>query len=587
MTTNAKIFLLFSILLLPGMFSHAQPVYQTPFVAPVDIPLYLSGTFGELRSDHFHSGIDIKTQGKEGIKIKAIESGWVSRIKISAGGYGKALYITHPNGFVSVYAHLKYFNDTIESYVRKLQYERESFEIETFPNQNELPVKQGETIAWSGNTGSSMGPHLHFEIREEASQHTINPLLFNSFKVKDFYRPKIVEMAIYPADSHAFINGKQDTLFIPVAGWGAQHRLDYTGQIRVQGLVAFGLLTHDVMNEIPNKNGVYEVKLFQDTVQVFGYKQDKLSFATSRYINSLIDYQTLVRQKKRFIRTEIDTNNLFRNYTQVAGNGLYLISDTTKNDFTWEVDDVYGNTSTLKFTLTGDTTTCAPKKLTTKTPYYIKVSEPRTISTERAEITIPANATYRSFYFDLKESKPDSNAYSATFMIHNPEIPLQKSITIRIKPNSLPAKMNDHDRLYLAYSPKGKSYAYAGGKMEDGWMKASTRKFGYYKIKRDTTRPEIRLNKIKLATSHGKGQILSATISDKNTGVATYRATLNGQWILMEYDAKKNLLFYEIDERMKAGKNNFTLEVTDNVGNKAELTAVIERLGSVFVTTVK
>jgi hypothetical protein len=147
--------------------------------------------------------------------------------------------------------------------------------------------------------------------------------------------------------------------------------------------------------------------------------------------------------------------------------------------------------------------------------------------------------------------------------------------------------MNDHDRLYLAYSPKGKTYSYAGGKMEDGWMKASTRKFGYYKIKRDTTRPEIRLNKIKLATSHGKGQILSATISDKNTGVATYRATLNGQWILMEYDAKKNLLFYEIDERMKAGKNNFTLEVTDNVGNKAELTAVIERQGSVFVTTVK
>jgi len=351
--------------------------------------------------------------------------------------------------------------------------------------------------------------------------------------------------------------------------------------------VAFGLLTHDVMNEIPNKNGVYEVKLFQDTVQVFGYKQDKLSFATSRYINSLIDYQTLVRQKKRFIRTEIDTNNLFRNYTQVAGNGLYLINDTTKNEFTWVVDDAYGNTSTLKFTLTGDTSTCVSKKLTTKTPYYIKVSEPRTISTERAEITIPANATYRSFYFDLKESKPDSNACSGTFMIHNPEIPLQKSITIRLKPESLSAKTEDPTRLYLAYSPKGKSYSYAGGKMEDGWMKASTRKFGYYKIKRDTTCPEIRLNKIKLATSHGKGQILSATISDHTTGVATYRATLNGQWILMEYDAKKNLLFYEIDERMKAGKNNFTLEVTDNVGNKAELTAVIERQGSVFVTTVK
>ncbi|MFA7301975.1 MAG: M23 family metallopeptidase, partial [Candidatus Shapirobacteria bacterium] len=272
----------------------AQQTYSEPFAPPLDIPLYLSGTFGELRPNHFHAGIDIKTQGREGQNVRAIEDGWVSRIKISPGGYGKALYITHPNGFVSVYGHLQRYGDSIQRYVKEIQYSRESFEVEIFPNEHELPVKKGDLVAYSGNTGGSMGPHLHFEIRDEATQYSLNPLLFTSIKVKDFYRPQILNMAVYPVDTNSFVNGKQETAFLEVTGWGDQHKLKSQRPVKVSGRVSFGIVAHDLMNEIPNKNGVFEVKLLDDTTQIFGLMLDKLSFATARYINSLIDYGTSV-----------------------------------------------------------------------------------------------------------------------------------------------------------------------------------------------------------------------------------------------------------------------------------------------------
>lgn len=556
----------------------AQQTYSELFATPLDIPLYLSGTFGELRPNHFHAGIDIKTQGREGQKVRAIEDGWVSRIKISPGGYGKALYITHPNGFVSVYGHLQRYGDSIQSYVKEIQYSRESFEVEIFPNKNELPVKKGDLVAYSGNTGGSMGPHLHFEIRDEATQYSLNPLLFTSIKVKDFYRPQILNMAVYPVDTNSFVNGKQDTAFLEVTGWGEQHKLKIQQTIKVSGRVSFGIVTHDLMNEIPNKNGVFEVKLLDDTTQIFGLMLDKLSFATARYINSLIDYGTSVETNKRYIRTQIDTNNLLFNYHQVLSNGIFCFSDTLVHKLTWQVSDAYGNLSQLPFLVQEDTAVSRfVKREIKKTPYRIQANVPDTIKNDLMVLSIPANAFYQSFYFDFKQLEPDSTKLYPVFQLHNSKVPIQKNLTLSILPDADLLARYDREKLYLGYSTNNKYYASAGGKMNHDRMEASIRKLGFYTILVDTKPPVIK--PINVATSEAGKPLLKIRLSivDNQTGIRSYRATLNGQWILMEYDVKNNLLFYEIDKRMKPGENAFELVVTDNVGNKSIYRKSIKR----------
>ncbi len=574
---RSTLFLLFTALMLPlGM--SAQSIYNQDFVPPLDIPLYLTGTFGELRTNHFHAGIDIKTQGREGLPIKSIDNGYVSRIKISLGGYGKALYITHPDGFVSVYGHLQRFNDSITKYIQKVQYDKESYEVEVYPEKNELPVKKGEVIALSGNTGGSMGPHLHFEIREEATQYSLNPLLFEAIKVKDFYRPKIVEMAVYPVDSNSFINGKQDTLFLEVAGWGEQHRLKNQSPIRVRGRVSFGLLTHDVMNDLPNKNGVYEVKLMYDSLQIFGLKQNRLSFATARYINSLVDYGTFIKTNKRFIRTQIDTNNMLFNYEQVANNGILQPNDSAVHTLTWLVTDAYHNLSTLPFLVQSDTSAVQPKrKPHQKTPYHIRADRSFDLNTEKLRIDFPANAFYRSFYFDYEELAPDSAHPSTTYRLHNNTVPVQKSFAISIVPDTEWLSKVPSDKVYLAYSDDGKNFYYSGGSITNGRMQANSRSLGYYTLRVDTIAPTIgtlKMNKDKSGKLPTRYQI---KIDDKQTGISAYRALLNKKWVLMEYETKKDLLFYEVDERLKKGENTFELEVTDQRGNKTSYKTVITR----------
>lgn len=555
-----------------------QQAYDEGFVPPLDIPLYLTGTFGELRTNHFHAGIDIKTQGKEGLKVYSIGDGWVSRIKISTGGYGKALYITHPNGYVSVYGHLQRFNDSIQQYIQKIQYARESFAVEVYPEKDEIKVKQGELVAITGNTGGSMGPHLHFEIREEATQYPVNPLLFKSIKVKDFYRPKITEMAVYPVDSLSYVNGAQDTLFLEVAGWGEQHRLKTQEIIRVRGNVSFGISTYDVMNDLPNKNGVFEIKLYDDTTQIFGLKQDKLSFSTARYINSLIDYGSFIQTKKRFVRTQIDTNNVLFNYQQVSTNGIYSFSDSLIHTMKWQITDAYGNLSQLLFEVGEDTATSSLEKhLVANTPYFVKINAPYVIRTNQMTLEIPSNAFYQSFYFDFHTWPTDSVREQTVFQLHNNRVPVQKSILLELKIDSNLLVGDFADKVYLAYSADAKDFYYVDGKQDNGRIKSKIRTLGYYSFGVDTINPII-IAKSFTKNKNGKlPQKFNVEIKDKETGVNSFRATLNQEWILMEYDAKKNLIFYEVDSRLKPGDNQFHLEVVDQMGNRSEYDCVLKR----------
>ncbi len=562
---------LFAFALTLNAYSQSYP--KDYFRPPLDIPLYLSGTFGELRSNHFHSGIDIKTQGVQGKKVYAIADGYVSRIKISEGSYGKALYITHPNGYVSVYGHLQKFNDTLQKFVIELQYKKESFVVESFPHKERFKVKKGDVIALSGNTGGSLGPHLHFEIREEASQYPINPLLFESIKVKDFTRPQISGFAIYPVDEYSTINGKNDTVFYVVEGWGPDCRLKDKPEIIVNGKVNFGIRTYDLMNEISNKNGVYEISMFKDSAQVFGLVMNKLSFSTSRYINSLIDYRHYKEEASRFIRTRIDTNNRLFIYKNVEANGIYEFNDTLVHPMEFVVTDAYGNVSNLKFVLKSTDSVVFHQQKAAKSSRHFNYSQKNKLEEDGIKVSFPANSFYSSFDFVFDVNIGSEDNISKVFKLHDQFVPVQKSFTVAIKPDS--GFSNISSKIFVAYSPDDDEYWYAGAKKSGDYISAKTKLLGYYTLLADTIAPEIKPINIKDGKSIAKQKTIKVKISEKQTAISSYNAYLNDEWILMEYDTKKELLVYNYDNYLKKGKNIFRLVVTDVMKNKSEYSTTI------------
>jgi len=558
------IFLLVLIFPIIG-FSQIAKVNNIDITPPVDIPIYLSGTFGELRANHFHSGIDIKTQGKEGENIIAIADGWISRIKISEGGYGKAIYITHANGFVSVYGHLKKFNSTIQKVVVDKQYEKESFTIQIFPEKDEMNVKKGDIIAYSGNTGSSKGPHLHFEIREEISQNPVNPLLNKNISIKDFYRPSISKLAIYPVDNSSTINGKHDTLYLDIDGWGLKHRIKQNSDIVVSGRISFGISTIDKMNDISNKNGVYSIKLLNDTSLIFHLNMSELSFNTTRYINSVIDYSYYEKNKKRIVRTQVDTNNVFDNYLVVENNGIIDFSDTLVHSFTYEVKDAYDNVADLSFKIKSeDEKNNQYENNDTNTHFYFDKSN--SLVKDSIQVSFPSNSFYQSFNFDYEKYEKDSISLSAIYKLHNRLTPVHKYFSIKIIPNRI--ILEKENKAYISYSPDNSDYSFVESKKEGNYITCRSRQLGYYKVMIDTIPPDIKEVNFYNKKVLTKQNTLKIKIKDKQTGIKTYRATINGNWILMEYDAKKDLLVYTLDDKITKGVNEFKLVISDLLGNE-------------------
>ena len=541
---------------------------QDYFRSPLGIPLYLSGTFGELRSNHFHSGIDIKTGGTEGKNVYAVADGYVSRIKVSTGGYGKALYITHPNGYVSVYGHLQRFNDEIQQFVTDYQYRKESYAVDIYVDKNKLKVAKGEVIALSGNSGGSNGPHLHFEIREEATQHPVNPLLFESIKVKDFYKPKILEVAVYPVNRQSLINGENDTAFFRVAGWGDEHYLRDKPEITVSGKVSFGIRTYDLMNEVSNKNGVYTIEMTVDTSQIFGMEMNELSFSTTRFINSLIDYGYYKKSKNRLVRTQVDTNNLLMTYRNVSNNGIVEFNDTLAHTVKYKVADVYGNLARLQFTvqavLPDDSALLALKEADPEGDYF-EFSKPHHVSKGNISLSFPANAFYRSFYFMLDTDTVAGN-YSPVYRVHNKFTPVQKAFTLKIKPEKIPEGWKD--KMYIAYDNGNAIPAFIGAGWEKDYLKAKSRLLGNYLVAVDTVPPEIMPVNIAEGKDISGQKTIKVRIKDGKTGIRSYRGTLNDRWILMEYDPKKQQLTYTFDSRLTKGLNHFKLVVKDLLGNE-------------------
>jgi hypothetical protein len=553
------------------------------FQPPLDIRLLLSGTFGEVRANHFHSGIDIKTNGAEGAAVYAIADGYVSRIKISAFGFGRALYITHPNGYVSVYGHLSRYNKVIEDHIRKEQYRRESFEIELFPPAGEILVKKGEIIAYSGNSGSSGGPHLHFEIRDGASEKPINPLLFG-YDVKDIFRPHISLLKIYPEDGNARINGNNRSYSYPVEGWGAEHRLNLTQPMRLSGNVSFAIQVSDQQNDTDNKNGPYVITLFIDKELVYQCRMETFSFDETRYVNSLLDYPEYMKSGIRLQRTRIDPGNKLSIYSKTGNHGTFFFNDTLQHVITYEVKDVPGNTALLSFRVKSEKesqqsavnsqSSTVNRQLSTANFNY---ATPNHFETPSVILDAPAGAFYDSFAFKYDSTQKIAGTFSPVHRIHDKFTPVHDYITLSIKPRNLPERLRDK-ALIVKIDDDGKGFKSAGGKWEkSGYVTTKIREFGNYSVSVDTISPKISPVQPETFKNLAGQKKVKFVISDAMSGIASYRGTLNEKWVLLEYDAKNDLLFYTIDDQLLKGENIMKLEVVDMKNNRKTYQATLVR----------
>jgi len=544
--------------------------FSQSYISPFNFPLCLSGTFGELRSNHFHTGIDIKTESVEGKKIFAIADGYISRIKISTWGYGRVLYIVHPKtGHTSVYAHMQKFNPEIEEIIKEQQYKKESFEVNFYPKKNTILVQQGDVIGLSGNSGGSGGPHLHFEIRDTKTEHPLNPLYFG-FKVIDDINPVLTEIKIYP-HKNSSLNGDKKNLRIPLTKQtDGVYKLNST-DLKVHGNISFGISTFDRQNKSPyNKNGVYSIKMFVDEKLIHHFEADKLSFSEKRFINAHIDFQEYIENKIRFNRCYSLPYNKLSNYKINIDNGILQFKDNKKHKVRFEVRDIENNTSVVEFEVQSEET--IPKFEYRDTGDMFIYDEANTFSVSDFSCYIPAYSVYETCHFDVTVGHKTDKTLSKVYHFMDENIPLHKEIVVTIKDSSPDALKH---KSYIALIREDGSFKYIGKTWKDGGLLAKTREFGEFTIVADTTNPIIsdyNNNFTYKITDNYWGNI-SVKIADNESGISFYRGEIDGKWILMEYDFKTDLLIYYIErEKLQKGEHTLKVIVKDKLNNETTFT---------------
>jgi murein DD-endopeptidase MepM/ murein hydrolase activator NlpD len=559
---NMKVKILIIFLLL-GNCLHSQTESFPLYPNPVKIPVYLSATFAEIRTNAFHAGVDIRTQGVEGKEVFAVADGYVSRIGVSPFGYGKVLYITHDDGFTSVYAHLSKFNKKIADFVKMKQYENKSFSQNILLEEDMFPIKRGDFLGFTGNSGGSGGPHLHYEIRYTDTQEPVNPLFFG-LKIKDNIKPCIKGLAIYPLEN-SIVNGSTSPFYT--------YSLD-NPSFEVAGDIAFGINVFDQADGSNNKNGPYSIELFADEKLIFSITSYKYSYSETRYVNSLIDYSYFINNKERFIRTEIDEFNKLSIYD--VKDGIVAVNQGDTLNMKYVVKDYNNNVSILPFTLIGvESPEIEQNNILPNLSYNIFDGKSSDINLNGFEAHIPKNAFYRDVTLGVSKIDTIENIFSDyAYRFGSNDVPLHKKIKIRIK---VAEEFVDDTLLYVAAVDKNGKLSYLGNKYNDDFIEAQTNVLGTYLIAKDDIKPTIKPLNFKSGGLITENWSLRLEIKDKESGINKYEMLVNGEWVLAEYDAKNNLLIYQIDNHIKKGHNTLEVIVTDMLGNKCVYSTNLQR----------
>ncbi|AYN68540.1 M23 family peptidase [Euzebyella marina] len=544
--------LFFFSLLLTGQENYPQDAFRSP----MDIPIVLAGTFGELRSNHFHSGVDIKTKQREGLPIYAIGDGSVTRIKVSHWGYGKALYIAHPNGYTSVYGHLQKFGPEIEEYIKKVQYEKQSYEVEVFPKYGELKVDQSNIVAYGGNTGGSSGPHLHFEIRSSLSEKPTNPLLYG-LEVRDATNPTLEKIYAYALSEDAIVNQSREPIELQ---FKKQADGSYLAEkVNATGTIGFGFIGYDRQDLAANRNGVYSVEQLVNGTTYTAYDFESFSFSETRLLNTLIDYNRYGRYRQRVQQLFKAPGNKLSIYKTLYNDGKIDVNQGLSYQVELLIKDFEGNLTKAVIPVEGKNEPVIIAKELEKTDNYVIAKKPNNYDLGGAKVYFPANTFYDNFYLEL-EKGPD------TVTIHNSRVAAHRNFTITFDVSKYSA--DERNQMFIArLDNRLRPYHSSTYKRGDTFT-TRTRNLGTYTLAKDTTAPKVRPKNFKDGQWLNNYRYLSIYIADDLSGIDTYSATLNGKWILMEYEPKTNTLTYNFDDIILDQKEcELELTVTDNVGN--------------------
>lgn len=546
---------------------------QSDFISPLDIPLQLSGTFGELRTNHFHAGVDFRTQQVVGKNLLAIADGYVSRIKISYYGYGKVIYIDHPNGYTSVYGHFLKGSEKIENYLKKHQYEKENFEIEIFPEPFEINVKQGEIIALAGNTGSSGGPHLHFEIRETVTEDIINPLFFGyDNKIIDTKPPVVNGMIAYPLDEGSNVNGAFTSTKLALSKISDNKYM--VKNLKAKGKIGFAINTHDVSDKSFGKNGVYKITSFINGQKHFEIEFDRFAFRDSRKINHYMDFEHFMTTKNKFQKLFTPDGFDLSLIKFQKDNGKIFIEPSLTFNYKIIIEDFHKNKTEVIIPIVFEDKVDLVGLSPFMSPYKIDYKREHIFVKDHVEIYMPENTFFEDFYLDFEVN-------DSTIKVHDNKKAVFNSYVINVKDS-----LKNPEKTYLAYN--GNSFNFTTYK--DGVYSAKVNKCGNFKLVQDTIAPVIKPLAFKEADWLSSKDKIEFIINDNLSGIGKIDAYINGKWALFEYDYKsKKITHYFSDNIVDEGKNDLILKVTDRVNNIAIFETFFYRKTEDFkpTTTIK
>jgi hypothetical protein len=539
------------------------------FRYPLDLPPSTAGGFGEIRPNHFHSGLDFRTNQRSGYPVHAAADGYISRLRIQFGGGGNIVYIDHPNGYTTVYMHNQSFSPQLAKAIRDYQYKTQKYDVDFNLPPDQIKVCKDDVIAISGQSGAVAGPHVHFEIRDTKSEQTINPQLFG-LTIPDGIAPSISAIGIYQLDSKPFSENTPHQ-FLPVSGAAGNYHLTKPKVIELSGNVGFGISVIDQNSASANRYGIYSLELKLDGVTVYTFAMERFGFDQTRAINGYIDYPTFLTTGRFIQKCFVPPGSRISLYPQSVNRGIINFNDNEVHEVTYVVKDVAGNTSTLNLKVQSKPLPPPPAAILKGPETIFYANQRNEFSTDKVKIVIMPGNLYDDvdFTYALLPKKP--GAYSATYRIHNRFTPIHDRYDIWIKPDVDLGELGSKAVITGTGGLCDSSY------YDNGYVKARARAFGEYYIKIDTVPPHITPVNIHNGSDLSKTKKVFFRMSDNLSGIKTYNGRIDGKWVLMEWDYKSKLLSYTFDDSIGNGKHTFELAVGDAKNNVSLYTVEFNR----------